>query len=79
VSQRSNDSLAPTVDCADGNSGEQCHAKVRAAMSEGTGLSGVAPDYPVQLKDKSSNGRPAPNPNGYADVARTRQCTVAVR
>jgi hypothetical protein len=38
-----------------------------------------APDCPVQLEDKSSNGRPAPNPNGWADVARTGQCTVVVR
>jgi hypothetical protein len=39
--------------------------------SEGTGLSGVAPDCPVPQEDKGSNGRPAPNPNGYADVACT--------
>jgi hypothetical protein len=38
-----------------------------------------APDCLVQLEDKSSNGRPAPNPNGWADVARTGQCTVVVR
>jgi hypothetical protein len=30
----------------------------------GTGLSGVAPDCPVQLEYKSSNGQPAQNPNG---------------
>jgi hypothetical protein len=39
----------------------------------------TAPDCPVQLEDKSSNGRPASNPNGCADVARTGQCTVVVR
>jgi hypothetical protein len=32
--------------------------------SEGTGLSGMALDYPVPQEDKGSNGRPAPNPNG---------------
>jgi hypothetical protein len=59
--------------------GEQCRDRVRAQKSEGTGLSGVAPDCPVQLEDKNSNGRPAPNPNSCADVARTGQCTVVVR
>jgi hypothetical protein len=39
----------------------------------------VAPDCLVQQDDKGSNGRPAPNPNGCADVARTGQCTVTVR
>jgi hypothetical protein len=38
-----------------------------------------APDCPMQLEDKSSNGRPAPNLNGWADVAHTGQCTVSVR
>jgi hypothetical protein len=42
-------------------------------------MSGVAPDCPVQLQDKGSNGQLAPNPNGRADVARTRQWTVVVR
>jgi hypothetical protein len=36
-------------------------------------MSGVAPDCPVQLQDKGSNGQVAPNPNGRADVARTGQ------
>jgi hypothetical protein len=54
-------------------------SEVRAQKSEGTGLSGVAPDCPVQQDDKGSNGRPALNPNGCVDVARTGQCTVAVR
>jgi hypothetical protein len=44
-----------------------------------TGRSQRAPDCPVWQDDKSSNGRPAPNPNDCADVACTRQCTVAVR
>jgi hypothetical protein len=33
----------------------------------------------VQQDDKGSNGRPAPNPNGCADMARTGQCTMAVQ
>jgi hypothetical protein len=61
------------------NSDEQCHAEVRAAKSEVTGLSGVAPDYPVQQDDKVPQRSTAQNPNGCADVARTRQSTVTVR
>jgi hypothetical protein len=38
-----------------------------------------APDCPVQQDDKGSNGRPAPNPNGCADVTCTGQCIVTVR
>jgi hypothetical protein len=38
-----------------------------------------APDCPVQQDDKSSNGRPALNPNDCADVACTGQCIVSVR
>jgi hypothetical protein len=53
--------------------------EVRAQKSEGTGLSGVAPDCPVQLKDKRPQRSTAQNPNGCADVARTGQCTVTVR
>jgi hypothetical protein len=44
-----------------------------AHKSEGTG---ATPNCLVQQDDKVSNGRPAPNPNGCADVARTKQCTV---
>jgi hypothetical protein len=33
----------------------------------------------VQLEDKRLQRSTAPNPNGCADVARTGQCTVAVR
>jgi hypothetical protein len=55
------------------NSGEQCRAEVRAQKSEVAGLSGVAPDCPVQQKDKELQRSTAPNPNGCADVARTGQ------
>jgi hypothetical protein len=68
----------PTVNSGDVRA-EQCHAEVRTAKSESTRLSGVASDCPVQQDDKGSNSRPAPNPNGCADVACTGQCTVAVR
>jgi hypothetical protein len=53
-------------------------SEVRTPKSEGTELSGVAPDCPVQQDDKGSNDRPASNPNGCADVARIGQCTVVV-
>jgi hypothetical protein len=66
--------------CANGRlcRDEQWMSKVWA-QSEGTRLSGVALDCPVQQDDKDSNGRPASNPNGCADVARTGQCTMVVR
>jgi hypothetical protein len=38
-----------------------------------------APNCLVQQDDKGSNGRPASNPNDCAGVARTGQCTMAVR
>jgi hypothetical protein len=65
---------APTVICHD----EQCKSEVRVQKSEGTRLSGVAPDCPVQLEDKHLQRSTAPNPNGCADMVRTVQCTVAV-
>jgi hypothetical protein len=40
-------------------------AEVRAAKSESTGLSGVAPDCPVPQEDKAPTIDPAPNPNGW--------------
>jgi hypothetical protein len=48
-------------------------SEVRAQKSEVTGLSGVAPNCPVQQKDKRLQRSTAPNPNGRADVARTGQ------
>jgi hypothetical protein len=53
--------------------------EVRAQKSLGIGLSGVAPDYPVQQNDKRLQRSTAPNPNRRVVVARTRQCTVTVR
>jgi hypothetical protein len=58
---------------------EQFRAEVRAAKSEVIGLSGVAPDCPVQQDDKAPQRSTAQNSNGCADVARTGQCTVTVR
>jgi hypothetical protein len=40
---------------------------------EFTGLSGVAPDCPVQQDDKALQRSTAPNPKGRANVARTEQ------
>jgi hypothetical protein len=71
VSQQSNGSLLiqrSTMEMSERNSAAQ---KLEAQKSEGTRLSGVAPDYPVQLDDKGSNGQPASNSNSCADVART--------
>jgi hypothetical protein len=58
---------------------EQCNSDVRADGQRGTGLSGVAPDYPVPDEDKASNGRPAPSPNDKMMWRRTGQCPVAHR
>jgi hypothetical protein len=72
VRQRSNDSLRQRSAL----SSEQCSTVPhRSQSSEVRG----APDCPMQQDDKSSNDRPAPNPNGCADVARTGKCTVVVR
>jgi hypothetical protein len=49
--------------------------EVRAGSQRGTGLSGVAPDCPVPQEDKASNGRPAPNPNGWVTRRRIGQGT----
>jgi hypothetical protein len=79
VSQRSNDSLRANGRLCRVYSHEQCRAEVRAAKSEVTGLSGVALDCPVQQDDKALQRSTAPNPNGFADMACTGQCTVTVR
>jgi hypothetical protein len=39
----------------------------------------VALDCPVPQEDKASNGRPAPNPNGWVMWRRTGQGTLSVR
>jgi hypothetical protein len=42
----------------------QYAAEVRGASDSEQCLSGAAPDCPVPLEDKASNGRLCPNPNG---------------
>jgi hypothetical protein len=79
VSQRSNSSLRANGRLRRVYNDEHCRAEVRAAKSEVTGRSGVAPDCPVQQDDKALQRSTAPDPNGCTDVAHTRQCTVTVR
>jgi hypothetical protein len=52
-------------------------AKVRATKSQGTGLSGVAPDCPVPQGDKAPTVDFAPNPNGWVTWRCTGQPTSA--
>jgi hypothetical protein len=70
---------APTVDYKSTYRGEQCATEVRAAKSEGTRLSGVAPDCPVPQEDKAPTVDSAPNSNGWVTWRRTGQGTVHVR
>jgi hypothetical protein len=70
VSQRSNDSLRATVDCRMNSKSEQCATEQQSQR---------APDCPVQQDDRRLQRSTAQNPNGYADVACIRQCTVSVR
>jgi hypothetical protein len=67
------------VDSAKGTVRNSAATESEAQKLEGTGLSGVAQDCPVQLEDKGLQRSTAQNPNGCADVARTGQCTMAVR
>jgi hypothetical protein len=53
--------------------------EVRATKSEGTRLSGVAPDCPVPQENKARTVDSAPNPNGWVTWQRTEQRTVPVR
>jgi hypothetical protein len=48
---------APTVDFKSTCHVNSAAVEVRAAKLEGTGLSDVAPDYPMPQEDKSPNGR----------------------
>jgi hypothetical protein len=74
-----------TVRCATGLSDEPAEqrlparqwspARMNSASQKSERRSQRAPDCPVQQDDKGSNGRPAPNPNGCADVAHTGQCS----
>jgi hypothetical protein len=78
-----------TVRCATELSGElaeqrlparqRSSARMNSASQKSERRSQRAPDCPMQQDDKGSNGRPAPNPNGCADVERTGQCTMTVQ
>jgi hypothetical protein len=61
-----------TVDCKSADqsySAQTVRAEVRAVTRSASEseqyMSGAAPDYPVPLEDKASNGRQRPNPNGW--------------
>jgi hypothetical protein len=71
--------LRATVDCKSTDEVNNAAAEVRAAKSEGTRLSGVAPDCPVLQGDKAPMVDFAPNPNGWVTWRRTRQPIVHVR
>jgi hypothetical protein len=79
VSQWSNGSLRTNGQLCRATVSYSAVAEVRAQMLEGTGLSGVAPDCPVQQDNRRLQWSTAQNPNGCTDVARTGQCTVIVR
>jgi hypothetical protein len=70
-----------TANCAQRSTlqSEQCKSDVRADGQRGTGLSGVAPDYPMPHEDKASNGRPAPSPNGKMTWRHIGHCPVVHR
>jgi hypothetical protein len=55
------------------NSARQSRAAVRGAPNSEQYLSGAAPDCPVPLEDKGSNGRLRPNPNGSVRCAHRQQ------
>jgi hypothetical protein len=74
VSQQATTIQHATVDSDSGNSAAQCMTEVRAAKSEGTGLSGAA-------RGQSSNGRLRSEPKRLGDVAAYQtlnsECPVA--
>jgi hypothetical protein len=72
VSQRTNSSLRANGRLQYATVLNSAATEVRAQKSEVTGLSGVAPDFPVLQKDKRLQRSTAQNPNEHDDVARTR-------
>jgi hypothetical protein len=71
VHQRSNDypaqrstTTAPEIATLKNSAQSQC-AEVRGSPDSEQCMSGAAPDCPVPLEDKASNGRQLPNPNGW--------------
>jgi hypothetical protein len=83
VHQRSNDYLAHRSPAKAKELEEQCaivrdraEPPVRGAPNSEQCISGAAPDYPVPLEDKASNGQKLPNPNGWVTwlAHRTVRC-----
>ena len=79
MSQRSNGYLGQRSTLQSVKVGYSVAAEVSAVKSEGTGLSGVAPDYLMPQEDKAPTVDPAPNPNGWVTWRRTGQGIVPVR
>jgi hypothetical protein len=75
--------IRATVDCKRGLTAWTVRAgserRVRGAPDSEQYMSGAAPDCLVPHEDKASNGRSAPNPNGWVTWRRTGQCPVAHR
>jgi hypothetical protein len=71
--------LRATVDCKSTNKVNSAVEEVRATKSEGTRLSGVAPDCLVPQGDKAPTVDFTPNPNGWVTWRRTGQPTVPIR
>jgi hypothetical protein len=71
--------LRAIVDCKSTDDVNRAATEVRAAKSEGTELSGVAPDFLVSQGDKAPTVDFAPNPNGWMTWRRIGQPTVLVR
>jgi hypothetical protein len=79
VSQRSNGYLRQRSTLQSATVAYSTAVELRAAKSEGTGLSGVAPDCPVPQENKAPTVDRAPNPNSWVTWRRTGQGTVPVR
>jgi hypothetical protein len=71
--------LCSTVDCKSTDEVNSAATEVRAAKSDSTGLSGVAPDCPVSQGDKAPMVDFDPNPNGWVMWQRTGQPTVPIQ
>jgi hypothetical protein len=73
MSQRSNGSLRQRSTLQSAKVSNSAATESEAQKSEGTRLSDVALDSPVQLEDKALQRSTAPNPNRYANVACNEQ------
>jgi hypothetical protein len=79
VRQRSNGYLRQRSTLQSATVGYNAVAEVRAAKSEGTGQSSVAPDCLVPQEDKAPTVDRAPNLNNWVTWRHTGQGTVPVR